>query len=592
MSYDKIMSFLKKKTTVAVAVLLLAILIGSYGYATYQQQLTKRQSFEDSQRQFQRTMTYIQFLSPKTFGYPRFAGPENHMISKETFEALVRYEGSSLDPKPALAERWEVSPDGRVYTFYLRHGVTFYPSGDTFNAQVVKWNYDNAFSGLAYIPVFLFGSPDWVQYNRTEIVNDYTVKIYINKPLAWFMRMVAYPDVGAIMNPKFIMAHGGVPTSDTSIDPYIMTHQDVTGSYIVDTFVPGDRIILKRNPTWWGWNSTFTNRPEQVVIRIVPETATRMMLIARGDGDIAYVDIQYLSELKKRISTEKLPLSIDESPILNNIQPVFDFKNPPTNDVHIRRALSWSFNYDEYIKSIMFGFGDRLISFVPKGMWGYQPDVPYYTFNLDKAKQELALATPENQAMVQKGIVVAYNPGYALGKEGYLMWKSDLAKIGVNLILNEQSYSTYRDTTRSGGIPIVDRSWTPDFPDPGTFYQFLGSTYYVAKAFGATSTSVNELMTKAAFETNADQRLKYYRQIEEWAFDQAPYLKVASKVGGGRYNVRGTWVKGYMPHVMSDEKALFYEIWKDLPVASANLASLVTSVSVNICVTRLPQLER
>jgi len=103
----------------------------------------------------------------------------------------VRYEGSSTDPKPAVAEKWEVSPDGLVYTFYLRKGVKFYPSGDPFDATVVKWNYDDILRPGSLALTDLFGGPKSVQYDHTEIVDNYTVKIF-PKPLALFIRMVSF----------------------------------------------------------------------------------------------------------------------------------------------------------------------------------------------------------------------------------------------------------------------------------------------------------------------------------------------------------------------------------------------------------------
>jgi len=201
----------------------------------------------------------------------------------------------------------------------------------------------------------------------------------------------------------------------------------------------------------------------------------------------------------------------------------------------------------------------------PKGVKGYQPDVPYYTFNLDKAKQELALAAPENRAMVEKGIKITYALGYAIGKEGLMMWKSDLVKIGVNLILDEQSVSAFNDIIRTGGAPIVDGRWLPDFPDPATYYQFLDLSYFKAEKFGTTPDWISGLLQKAAFETNPDERLKIYRQVEEWAYESSPYIKVASRTGVGSYNVRGAWVKGYESHIFQLTKPVFYELWKELP---------------------------
>lgn len=577
------MSFFKRKSTIAIAVVLVAILIGSYGYVVYQQQQMKQQQQELAAKQgeFQKTFTYLTFRDAKVLGWPRITGKENRMVAKESYEGLVRYEGNSTDPKPALAERWEISSDGLVYTFYLRKDVKFYPSGDSFDATVAKWNLDDMFRPGTLALTDLYGGPKWVQYDHTEIVDNYTVKMFIKRPLAFFIDIFPFVAVGGIVNPKWINAHGGSPSAADKIDAYMLDHQDVTGPYIVEDFKPSDRIVMKRNPTYWmGWAGAMANRPERFVIRLIPEPATRLLLLARGDADMGYVDFQYLPELRNRIVTEHLPLVIDESPTLRDLMVTFDHFHAPTNDTHVRRALAWSFNYDQYIKNIMFGFGDRMISFVPKGMWGYQPDVPYYTFDLDKAKAELALASPENRAMLAQGIKITYTPGYAIGKEGYLMWKSDLAKIGVNLIIDEVAYSKYRDIVRGGGAQLVDAVWSPDFPDPATFYVIMGFPFYITQKYGTTPAWINDLFEKAAFEIQRDQRLKIYRQVEEWAYDQVPYIKIASVKGADEYNVRGAWIKGYQPFIMPDHKPYFYELSKVLPTSQMPTLNLQTLVGM------------
>jgi ABC-type transport system substrate-binding protein len=593
------MSFLKRKSVMVVAVAILVLLVGSYIYVALQpapQELSREQAeqeFAAKQKAFQETLTYATNLSPTMLGYP-YIPKANWVAVKETYETLVMYVGSSLDYKPGLAVRWEVSPDGKVFTFYLRKNVTFYPSGDPFNAQAVKFSLDHIFTGPSFIPVYVFGDPSWLQYDRTEIVDDYTVKVYFNRSLAWLMRVFAYSNTGAIVNPKFINAHGGLPKTEQEIDPYLAAHQDVTGPYVVDEYKPQDRIILKRNPTWWGWNSSLANRPERVVIRIIPETTTRMMMVARGDLDITYVEVAYMAELKKRIASENLPLIIDDSPSLVLTNPVLDQRNPPTNDVHIRRMLAWSFDYESWMEKIAFGFADRMISFPPKGSgWGYVSDVPYYTFNLEKAKEELALAAPENRAMVEKGIEADYYAGYAasLGKEGFLMWKSDLAKIGVNLIVNEISWERYGTLRKEGGVPILDRGWTPDFADPATFYAFLMPSVREAKAFGTTPQWIATLLEQAAFETNQDQRSKIYRQVEEWAYDQVPYVKIASKTVGGEYNVRGTWLKGFHPSIVYLQKPLFWELWKELPREEGSFSATSRLPLIAVWTTRTAETD-
>lgn len=572
------MSIVRKKSTIVLGVILLLILFGSYEYVIYQQQISNQGQAKQSE--FQKTLNYFTVKTSFLVGVP-FRRTENAIITKETYETLLAYTGTLVDPKPLLAERWEVSPDGKVYTFYLRQGIKFYPSGDPFTADTVKFTFDNSFDlkMIGIRPSDLFGAPDAFQYNRTETVDQYTVKVYLNKPLSWFLHAVAYPSLGGIVNPKFVNAHGGIPKSMTQFDPYLQWHQDVTGPYIISDFKQGDRAILNRNPTYWkGWNGEMANRPQQLVIRVIPEASTRMMLLGRGDMDIGFLDISYLPELRKRISTDKLPLIINDDPDGKIIWIILNMNKPPTNDIHIRRMLAYSFNSDEFIKSVLYGFGDRMTSYVPKGMPGYQDNLPSYAFDLDKAKQELTLATPENQAMVKQGIKHTYSAGYGIGREGSQIWKSDLAKIGVNLILDEVSNQAYVDMKHSGAGTIVSDTWLADFPDMATYYTAFTSGYYGVKAGYRTPQAwIDDAYAKAAAEANVTQRLKYYKQIEEWGYDQVPYVKVASSRGGSDYNVRGTWVRGYKSYIMDASKATLSGIWKDLP-PSQNIASTISTI--------------
>jgi peptide/nickel transport system substrate-binding protein len=392
--------------------------------------------------------------------------------------------------------------------------------------------------------------------------------------------MFPYNSVGAIMNPKWMNAHGGYPKSQREIDPYFFTHVDATGPYTLDEFVADDRIILKRNPTYWaGWDGELANRPERVVYRIVPEGATRMMMLARGDADFGYVELAHLPELKMRIKSENLPLMIDEAPELSQLNIVMDQKNPPTDDIHIRKMLAYSFPYQEYIKEVMHGLGVRQYTFIPPGMWGHSKDVPHYTFDLAKAKEQLGMAKSENRESVMKEIKIRYTPGYAVGKEGYLLWKSKLAEIGVNLVLDEVAYQPYKDTQYGGGVPILDRRWNPDFLDPGTFYAFMYQSYRVSRSFGTTPDHIQALFDKAAFTVGKEARTKIYHEIEQWAFDECPYIKVAHPAANRDTNVRQAWVKGYEHHVMDDHKPLIYEVWKEMPMESATQSSVLSLIA-------------
>ena len=149
-----------------------------------------------------------QIAEPKSLDPAAVTAVNDFRILVNVYEGLTRYGDGTLQPEPALATDWEISEDGTVYTFTLREGVTFH-DGTPFNAEAVKFNFDrmlnedHPYHDTGPFPLsFFFGAVE-----KTEVVDDMTVRFTLNAPYAPFLSNLAYP-TGLIVSPEAVKEHG------------------------------------------------------------------------------------------------------------------------------------------------------------------------------------------------------------------------------------------------------------------------------------------------------------------------------------------------------------------------------------------------
>ena len=156
------------------------------------------------------------------------------------YEGLVRFRDGTLEPEPALARDWEISDDGRRYTFYLRRGVKFH-DGTPFDAEAVRFNFermldeDHPYHHTGPFPLAFF----FDKIERIEVVDRHTVDFYLSEPFAPLLSNLAYP-TGFIVSPSAIRRHG--------IE--YGRHPEGTGPFRFADWQSRRRVMLERNPEW------------------------------------------------------------------------------------------------------------------------------------------------------------------------------------------------------------------------------------------------------------------------------------------------------------------------------------------------------
>ncbi|MGE0214525.1 ABC transporter substrate-binding protein [Mycolicibacterium sp.] len=267
---------------------------------------------------------------------------------------------------PWLAEKWERSEDGLVYTFTLRKGVKF-SDGEPFNAAAVKANFDKITGDKEYAPSV--AKSTFQTLKSTEVVDEYTVRTVLSEPTANWLNTLASLQ-GAQISPKSLenpdVAAGGVGIAGT-------------GPFILTEVVEGSELRFKRNEDY-NWPSALASHEgpaylDELVVKVVPEPNVRAGLLTSGEVDaiaqVAPADIASFDGVDG--------FQFEWKP--SNVSPwslYFNVTGDNTKDVRVRRALREAVDLDPIIDTVLQGSSERAWSIVG-------PQSPFYDAKYENA---------------------------------------------------------------------------------------------------------------------------------------------------------------------------------------------------------------
>lgn len=282
-------------------------------------------------------------------------------LSVNTYDRLVSFEAKQVNGNSVfdlykfrgeLAESFEVSPDGLKITFKLRPGVTF-QDGTPVTVEDVKWSLDRAVlakSGAA--PQLASGS--LTKPEQFAIVDDKTIAVTLEKPDQLALANLA-THFARIINRKVALKHA--TPDDPWANDWLKDNVASSGAYIVETFKPGEQVVLKRNDAWKngvGGKLPFFKR---VVIQTVPEAATRANLIERGDADIS-IDLANSDVIALQ---QRGQVKVVSNPQINAFTYIaFNTQKPPFDNVKLRQAIAAALPYKDMLQAAIFGRGAPL----------------------------------------------------------------------------------------------------------------------------------------------------------------------------------------------------------------------------------------
>lgn len=354
---------------------------------------------------------------------PHVYNPSQLFAQSMVYEPLVSY-GDGGELKPHLAESWDISEDGKVYTFHLRKDVKF-SDGTSFNAEVVKKNFDTILNHMDLHSWLGFLS----KISSTEVIDEYTFKMTLTEPY--------YPTIQelAVVRPVRFLGEAGFPENgDTSKG---VVKPVGTGPWILEEHKADDYAIYKRNENYWGEFPEV----EKIKVKVIPDAETRVLAFEKGEIDLIYGEgMISLDSFKQLESTGTYKTSISE-PVATR-QLVLNSAREKLADERVRQALHYGFNKKAMVEGITSGLEEPADFILPTNLpYTSDIDVKSIKYNVEKAKSlldEAGWILPKGKTVREKDgqpleIEMMYNSAETIQKAMAETLQSEWAAIGVKL---------------------------------------------------------------------------------------------------------------------------------------------------------------
>jgi len=483
-------------------------------------------SDKKSTDQKQKLFTYSQ-VAPATSLDPAFAkNMANIWPVNQIFNGLVQLD-DNLNVKPAIAKSWQISEDGKTYTFKLRDDVFFHDSeafpqgkGRKVTAEDVKYSLNRILDPTVSSPGL------WIFKDRLAAA-PFTVK----DPNTFVLKLAKpFRPMLGILTMQYCSV---VPKEAITKYKKEFDRNPVgTGPFTFVNWVDNQAILLKKNPNYFEKDGT-QQLPYMDGIRIN----------FLGDRNTSYLEFmkgkqQMLSGLEASIVNELLTadgellekhkdkINFQKSPFLNMeyLGINLDFKgDTPLKNKKVRQALNYGIDRAKMMRSLRNNVGKPATAgFIPVGLPSHSPDkVKGYTYNPEKARRLLAEAGFPNGKGMPK-IQLLTNPNYK-DISTYLtkQWK----EIGVDVEIDVKQSGVAREMVVKGNAPFFRASWIADYPDGENFLTlFYGKNPTPPNYTRFNNVKYNELYELALAENNDQKRYALYHQMEQLIIDEAPVI--------------------------------------------------------------------
>lgn len=484
---------------------------------------------------------------------------ESLRVVDQIFETLVTTKPGSTEPEPKLAKSYEPSADGKSWTFHLQTGVKF-QDGTPFNAAAVCYNFDRwyNFTGIQQSPSVsyywstVFGGfknttnpdvPKTSLYSSCEAKDDATAVINLTSPSAAFIPglavaafSIASPDALKKYDADKVSGTGDAPKFDGTFGTQ---HPIGTGPFKLESFTPGDKLVLVRNDNYWGTKAIL----DKVIFKPIADGPARRQALESGDiQGYDFVDPADVTPLSANYT-------VLQRPAFNVGYVGFNQKIAPLDNPKIRQAIAYALNRQALVKAKYPPGSVVAKEFMPPQLFGYADDVTDYAYDPAKAKaliKESGVSNPTLTFWYPTNVSRPYMPD---PKANWEAFKSDLEAVGFKVIPKSAAWNPdYLSTVNSGKAQMYLLGWTGDFGDPDNF---LGTFFRTAQpAWGFNNPQIFSALDAARVESDLAKRTADYQAANKMIMDFLPGVPYVHTQPSLAFDKN---VKGYVPSPVSLE---------------------------------------
>ena len=452
----------------------------------------------------------------------RAADSESVEVNEQIYDKLLRYDPETDEIKPSLAESWEVSGDGTVWTFQLRQDVLFH-DGTPLTAEAVVFSFerqrdpDHPFHDIdGETQRFTYWASTYQNIRKVSAIGPFSVRIVIDRPFAPFAENLTLFPV-AIVSPSAVSQR----RARFSRDPV------GTGPYRFREWISGERIVLERNPDYWGPAPYM----KHLVFQAIADAHQRLVALESGAIDVAY---QVPPETLDFVALHP-SLEVHEAPVPNVAYMAMNTATEPWSDLRVRQAINHAIDRTPIVKLGYRGQAIPAHGPLPPGHWGHHEATTRYPHDPARARALLAEAAADG-AFDPKRPITLYAPSaprpYLTDPELVVdIIKTQLEAIGLEVAVKVQPVAAHFASVRRGEHDLCLMGWVADTQDPDNILYTLlspeNAVFGVARNLSFFRDPVLGDLLEKARATERPARDVLYARAQERVAEMAPWVPLA-----------------------------------------------------------------
>ncbi|MGT2756290.1 nickel ABC transporter substrate-binding protein [Streptococcus ovuberis] len=377
---------------------------------------------------------------------PHRYNPDQFVIQDLVYEGLVRY-GDNGVIEPALAESWDMSEDGKVYTFHLRKAQ--FSDGSDFTADNVKRNFDTIFSKEN------IGNHNWFglteQLDSYKVVDKYTFELTLKQAYSATMYDLS------MIRPIRFLGDAGFPDGDDTATKSVKAPIG-TGQWVVKDKKSNEYITLARNENYWGDKPAL----KEVTVKIIPDAQTRALEFEAGNLDLIYGNSLIGLDTFAQYAKDKDTYTTAVSQPMSTRLLLLNAKNPIFQDKRVRQAMNHAMNKASIAKDLFRGTETPADTIFSKSTPHADAGLTPYAYDLAKAEALLdeagwkkgadGIREKDGQKMV---VHMPYISSKATDKDLGEYFQGEWRKIGVDVQLKAIEEDDYWANAKSGDFDMM-----------------------------------------------------------------------------------------------------------------------------------------
>jgi len=476
---------------------------------------------------------------PVSLDPPNSYESEGIQVLRQVFEGLVKYDTETLETVPAVAEKWDISADGLVYTFYLRKGVNFHSGREVVAGDFVyAWSrltLQETASYLAYHAEPIVGYDECQEGTADTLagvkaLDDYTLEVTLKYPYGDFIKTLGHVCF--------------YPVAQEDIEEWgdeYADHVNGNGPFKFVEWKHDQYITLERNDDYWG-DKAYLDEVKYVIF-----ADENTAFLEYKAGNLEYGTIPQ-GKVKATEEDPELKDCVIKKPILAIYYYGMNVNTEPFKDnLALREAIGYVIDKQNICDVVSEGVSVPATGFVPPGIPGFQENASAVTYDPEKAKEKLAEAGyPDGEGLPTIKLGFNIGAGHEMIAEAV---QADAKDIGINIEIEGYEWGAMLEKAHSGEINFFRLGWMADYP---TMDNFLFPLFYSESAdnyAGYSNPVVDEMLIEARKIADDEERQAKYREVEKIILDDCAFALIYFY---GSRRIVPPYVKGFYLSAMEE----------------------------------------